>query len=294
MKSQSNNLRGFTLIEAVIVIAITGVIAAIVAVFIVNPVKGYASSVIHAQLTDAAEATLLRMQREIRVALPNSLRVTDSTGSGANTCSQSAALCYVEFIPTTTGGLYRADGDGSTGGNVLSFSDSAIVKFDVVGSSSSVGAANSYVVINNTGQNPTNAYQDSSGNCTNCNIAKIASTSGNTVTLASNPFATESPPSPSANNRFQVVPSTGPVSYTCSPSSGAAVNRYTGYAFAQTQPTSFAVSAAPVLSNAICKVTYSPAVLSRNGILFISITVTDASSGDNVTVFREIHVDNSP
>ena len=73
--------RGFTLIEAIIVISITGVIAAIVSIFIVSPVTGYMTTVRHAQMTDAADASLRRLQREIRLALPNSVRVTDGSSS---------------------------------------------------------------------------------------------------------------------------------------------------------------------------------------------------------------------
>ncbi|MFA6270798.1 MAG: type II secretion system protein, partial [Candidatus Paceibacterota bacterium] len=71
---------GFTLVEAVVAIVITGILAGIVAVFIASPVQGYVDSVRRAELTDAADVALRRMMRDIRLALPNSLRVTSAGG----------------------------------------------------------------------------------------------------------------------------------------------------------------------------------------------------------------------
>ena len=65
---------GFTLLEAVVVIVITGIVSAMVAVFIRAPVEGYIDSVARAELTDAADTALRRLTREVRTALPNSLR----------------------------------------------------------------------------------------------------------------------------------------------------------------------------------------------------------------------------
>jgi MSHA biogenesis protein MshO len=304
MNTRPSSQAGFTLIEAIIVIVITGAIAAMVAVFIAGPINGYTISVRHAQLTDAADATLNRMQRDIRLALPNSVRVTDSSGS-ADTCS--AATCYIEFIPTSSGALYRAAGDGSTGGNILDFTNAAATTFDVLGlmPTLATGANGDYIVVYNLGPNfnPANAYLLKTGQCATategCNIAQVSAVSGNTVTLASNPFANETPPLPSPNNRFQAVPNAGPVTYSCSSSAGASINRYTGYGFLQTQPnTTTALTAATsvglVVANATCQVDYQPTVLLRDGILYVRINVTDAASGDSVSVFREIHVDNAP
>ncbi|HJW54946.1 MAG TPA: prepilin-type N-terminal cleavage/methylation domain-containing protein, partial [Burkholderiaceae bacterium] len=67
--------QGFTLLEAIIVIAITGIIAAVVAVFIVKPVQGYVDSARRAEMTDTADTALRRISRDLHLALPNSVRV---------------------------------------------------------------------------------------------------------------------------------------------------------------------------------------------------------------------------
>ena len=102
---------GFTLIEAIMVITITGILAAIVAVFIRAPVDGYIDSVVRAELTDAADTALRRIARDVRTALPNSLRTT----TGGSTA------CF-EFLPTVGGGRYRVSQNDTGVGDVLDFS----------------------------------------------------------------------------------------------------------------------------------------------------------------------------
>ena len=73
-RSRYSCARGFTLLEAVLVIVITGIIAAIVAVFIKLPVDSYLDSARRAELTDVADTAVRRMARDIHLALPNSVR----------------------------------------------------------------------------------------------------------------------------------------------------------------------------------------------------------------------------
>ncbi len=69
-----------TLIEMVIVIAITAIIASAVAVFISRPVEGYADAARRAEMTDIADTALRRMTRDLRTALSNSIRTTTVSG----------------------------------------------------------------------------------------------------------------------------------------------------------------------------------------------------------------------
>ena len=66
---------GFTLIEAIMVITITGIIAAVVAIFIRQPVDAYLDTARRAALTDIADTTARRIGRDLQGALPNSVRV---------------------------------------------------------------------------------------------------------------------------------------------------------------------------------------------------------------------------
>lgn len=284
--------RGFTLLESVIVIVITGILATIVAVFIRSPVEGYLASVRRAELTDQADMALRRMLRDVRLALPNSLRVT--TTGGVN---------YIEFIMTSAGARYRDPSDGSTSGNFLSFTDNTKLVFDVLGvmPSNPAIAVGDYIVIFNLGPGyaPADAYA-AADPCTACNRAKVASIAGNTITLASNPFAGQSPPLPSPNGRFQVTPGgVRAVTYACPTAAAGAGNlsRYANYGFIAAQPAPPAVAPSLLaVGNATCTVDYSPGVLGRSGLLYVQLTLS-AGTGANtesVTLFQQIHVDNSP
>ena len=59
-------------------IAIVGIIGAMVAVFIRSPVQSYVDSARRAELGDVADTALRRIIRDLRLALPNSVRVTES------------------------------------------------------------------------------------------------------------------------------------------------------------------------------------------------------------------------
>lgn len=294
---------GFTLIEMVMVIIITGIIAAVVAVFIRSPVEGYMSSVRRAELTDAADVALRRFARDVRLALPNSLRVSDSWGT-VDGCSNGVGVtCYIEFIMTRTGGRYRDPSDGSTGGVFLSFTSGGLT-FDVLGTMPDIRNGDYIIVYNlGTGYDPGNAYA-AGDPCTNCNRAKVNGTpTSKLVTLVSNPFAAQSPPLPSPSGRFQVVPGdVKAVMFSC-PSALASAGpfyRYANYVdgFYPTMSGSrAALSGTPPLmaANAKCTVSYSSSTaLGRNGLLSITLTLTDPTSNESVTLFREIHVDNSP
>lgn len=270
---------GFTLLEMIVVIVITGVLASIVAVFIRTPVEGYVDSARRAELTDAADVALRRMARDIRLALPNSLRVTNSGG-----------VTYIEFIMTSGGGRYRDPADGSTAGNFLSFTDSTNRVFDVLGPLPALAAGDFIVVYNlGSGFNPANAYACSGA----CNRAQVQSVAGNTVTLVSNPFATQSPPLPSPGSRFQVVPAAvRAVTYACTPTTTGNLTRSWNYGFNSVQVPPAGGSSAILATGARCSVDYVAAATGRNGLLYLELTLL--SGGESVTLFNQIHVDNAP
>lgn len=297
--SARRNASGFTLIEAIMVIVITGIIAAVVAVFIRSPLEGYLASVRRAELTDTADSALRRLARDVRLALPNSLRTS------------SGAVNYIEFIMTSTGGRYREATDGSTNGSYLYASG---VVFDALGrtsntppdiSSGEVISPGDYVVVYNLGENydPANAYAGG-------NRALVASGSPLCpgapqpcrFSLSGNPFPTQSPPLPSPSGRFQVVPGgVKAVMFSCPSASPGPFYRYANYGtgFYSTISASIAaLSGTPPLmaTNATCSVSYSPTTaLGRNGLLSITLKLYDPQgSGEYVELFREIHVDNSP
>jgi MSHA biogenesis protein MshO len=268
--------RGFTLVEAVIVIALTGIIASVVAIFIARPVQGYFDSAQRAELTDTADTALRRIARDLRLALPNSIRPT-----GVSTA--------IEFLSTQTGGRYRAATSGTGIGDPLEFVTGADTSFDVFGPSVTFSATNitnqNQIVVSSYGITGANAY---SGNSASTDVRRTyAGTVGavSNVSIASlNPLPIDSP-----SHRFFVVDT--PVSYVCA---GGKLTRYWGYPIfaAQAIPTIGTSSAVLAQNVSACSFSYTPGITERNGLVAMQLSL--AKNGETVTLYYEVHVNNAP
>lgn len=272
---------GFTLLEAVVAIVITGILAGMVSVFITGPIQGYFDASRRAEMADVADVALRRVTRDVSGALPNSLRTVPNG---------------FEFIMTSGGGRYRDAGDGSTGGNVLSFTSAAATSFDVLGPVPTLvaGASGDSIVVYNlgAGYEPANAY-NCSATPPGCNIARVSAVAGSTVTLSTNVFGAQTPPLPSPGSRFHVVPfAEKVVRYTCT---GGVLTRFSNCSIATPSVCGAgAVLAGSAAQSIACTFDFTTAALGRSGLLAVQLTVTDVASSEAVTLYREIHVDNSP
>lgn len=127
--------RGFTLVELVMVIMITGIIAGSLTVFLKPTIDSYFDTRRRAELTDMADTALRRMAQDIRRAVPNSVRWVNDA-------------CF-ELVPTTTGGRYRMATDTVTAGSEVLDTSTTVTTFDVLSPMATVPAANDWVVVNN-------------------------------------------------------------------------------------------------------------------------------------------------
>ncbi len=292
---------GFTLIEMVMAMVLTGILAGIVAQIIMGPVKGYFDSARRAELTDAADLALRRLSRELRHSVPNSLRISDSAG---NVGSCVSGTCYIEYIATSGGGAYSTS-PGFFGGTASCLLTPANCQLNVTSPmpSNPAMAVGDYIVLNNTNNNDLtsqyNAY--ACGSLVNCNISRVSSIAGSltTLTAGGSGLSVFGFPAPSSS-RFQVVPgNTKAVIYACAVAPGkGTLKRYWNYGLLGTPAAAAAAatsggSSTTVASNASCRVSY-PASAQTFGVLIVSLTLTDSSGIDSVTLMREIHVDNTP
>ncbi|QAU34276.1 prepilin-type N-terminal cleavage/methylation domain-containing protein [Janthinobacterium sp. 17J80-10] len=267
--------QGFTLIEAVMVIAITGAIAAMVAVFIRAPVQGYFEASQRAALTDVADTTVRRMARDLHLALPNSVRISGDTLPG-NTLA-------LEFLSTREGGRYRAEPSSLGAGNILDFTQND-TSFDILGPAITF-AAGDQIVVYNLGIAGADAY---AGNNRRAYGGATGAQSTVQMTAPAAPFPFDSP-----GHRFQVVDT--PVSYVCDLGAGT-LRRYSAYAIspAQVNPPAGAgvVNALLAQNVSACAFDYSPGATQRSGL--VSIQLAQTVNGETVSLYQGVHVNNVP
>lgn len=272
--------RGFTLVEAVIVIAITGILAAIVTRFIVQPVQLYLATQARAQLVDVADNALRRMACELRLALPNSPRVSSSGLS-------------LELIPVTSVARYKTEGT-----DPLQFG-TVDTSFDIVGPALTLGSAQQLVFYNlGPGITGSDAYAANSSateqSNSNRRTATNAAGSATTITmssLAGLPIGDFSAP-------YRVFAVDPPVTYRCDIAAGT-LTRYSGYGFQATQPDPPSSGTSSVLATGVtaCSFTYDAAVFAmRAGLvsLQLSLATSTPSGTESITLHHEVHVDNLP
>lgn len=279
---------GFTLIELIVVMVVTGIIAGVVVVFFRPAFNSYVAVGRRAGLTDMADTALRKMSRDIRLAVPNSIR---SPGS----------QCF-ELVPTSDGGRYRMGPDTAVPGGAWFDGTAAVSALDVLTPFSSTPAAGDWLVIDN--QNTNDVYAGT-------NRAAILSVAAppdpnlgySRITLQA---ATQFPGG-YTGGRFVLVPNAQQaVFYVCA---GAGVDaegsgtgtlyRFANYGFNAATPAACpapVVGATPVLATKVksCRFDYSPNAGATQQSGFVWMTLEIAEQNEPVVMVHGTHVDNVP
>jgi MSHA biogenesis protein MshO len=267
-------------VELVVTIVIIGILASMGGMFISRPMEGYVDLKRRAELVDQAEMALRRMQRDIRAALPNSIRTFDG-GKG------------IEFLHVVDGGRYRSkvDPDATPPAkqdNVLKFHQEDD-EFEVLGGLqhfSDIDTENDFVVIYNLAAsgNTANAYSSASGDN---NIALLSTSS--TAAILHLDSATRFPYS-SPYQRFFIVD--GAISYKIESSK---LKRYSGYGFNNDPgPDSGGSDAlvAQFIDAENSYFEYTSDTTMRSGLVSMRLTLED--DDESISLMHQVHVDNAP
>jgi MSHA biogenesis protein MshO len=317
--------RGFTLVEAVVTIAILGIVAGMVAVFIRLPILNYRDAVDRAELTDQADLALRRMARDIRLALPNSVRVSTAGAHPGD---------HLELLQTRSGARYLAPEDGVAGMPALSYDDPASRTFTALLPPNTFADVRigDFVVVYNLGPGmaPADAYDlvgtgdaagnvGSAGNKAACPPSPAATAPGNiaricalgarqndpvlamevqSVTLAGNPFARQQTPLQSPLQRFQVV--SGPVSFYCAADADGRLALWRAWDYPilpdQAIPTGGKRAlVATGLSTCDDIFSYGAAASQRTGLVRIALSLRGRTENPAaIRLVHQVHVDNTP
>lgn len=294
MKGAGHNQSGFTLVELVVVMTIGAALSVVVMQFITTPVEAYVDQSRRATLVDEAQLATARIANDIRLSLPNSIRV----GCGG---------ACVEILRAVSGGRYRAAPPGDQLSFVPSDADSS---FAVLGAlnhtaglvtSATAGACAagnaSCVVVYNTGFSGTNAWNGD-------NIATLSAftTSPPSVSFINSEFSSGQTafPAGSPGQRFFLVDT--PVTFLCDTAAGT-LRRYQGYSRQALQSAVDSHAELIALGNpaehgllatrlSACSFQYTAGTPTRNGVLTVSLSVSEA--GETVSLLEQVHVDNLP
>ena len=287
--------RGFTLIELVLVIVITGVIGAALAVFLRPAFDSWFALRLRADLGDQAAAALRLMQRDVRQAVPNSLRTPNTA-------------CF-ELVPTVAGGRFRReadiDQDAAAGGGCPAAGAACskpldvtgtVTEFDVLTTLAVTPAVGDWVVVDN--QNPADVHEGSNRSAITAVSTPAAALGRLRLQVTGHQF-----PPGYGGARFMVVPQATPsVFYVCS-GAGVSGGQGTGTLYRLTRgfvaahPTACpsTAGAAVVATNvAACRFVYDPHQGATQQSGFVAMQLQLLRDGESVHLQMGTHVLNVP
>jgi len=286
--------RGFTLVELIMVIALAGIVAVMISTVMSRPLQGFADQSRRAELTDLAASALNRMARDIRLAVPNSLR---------NEPNCSPLGCHtLELLAISEGGRYRANEWGTSGMRYdpPRCPESGGCSIPVLNPGMDAGkvAEARWMVIYNTGQAVWN-YPSGAGPAviTPNNVQfELGCTSSEPCLNLTGAGATGfSFQYASPQHRFYLVRDV--LGYRCETPGMASSGDGTGSlrrGVFDTLSGTYTYTGASLVVDSVsaCSFTYEPGTNTRNGLVTLRLSLSEG--GETITLLQQVHVDNAP
>lgn len=288
--SRKNSNSGFTLIELVVAMSVAVIVVAFMAMFITAPVNAYQSQTRRAELVDATDAVLRLMTRDIRRALPNSVRI-----------SASGSVIALELLETVDAGRYRDTDATATPDRELDFAaaDTSFATLGQIEIPADLGSRPYYLSIYNVGVAGANAYDLVNVITPSTSTLGISNALAGESVITMTPgfrFAHESP----ANRVFLV---SGPVTYLCDRAQSR-ITRYENYPITSSQPisdshlmTSLGATRGHVADDVSdCSFTYQAGTPGRSALVTLELTISRAvgAQTERVRLLHQVHVENVP
>lgn len=290
--------RGFTLVELVMVIALAGAVAVLISTALSRPLEGFVAQSRRAELVDLAAGALNRMARDIRLAVPNSVRVR-----GSSEIEMLNVLDAGRYRPNRVGGDGLQFAPGTAPACTASFNALSGLgqcsAFQVLASGLNLAGARWLVVYNigaQSGGNPVAGANIWAG--AGAGGAHVITPDGSNfaaTSLAGNEtLLTVTPPAGGSFNfayaspqrRFYLADQI--VGYRCDLISGQLL-RFTRNARTPAYSGSSALQASHVTG---CSLTYQPGSTQRAALVNLRLQLT--LEGESIELFQQVHVDNAP
>ncbi|WP_226687587.1 PilW family protein [Stutzerimonas stutzeri] len=274
---------GFTLVELIMVIALAGIVAVMITTVMSRPLQGFADQSRRAELTDLAAMALNRMARDIRLAVPNSVRSTGTT--------------QLELLAISEAGRYRANPWEENGARYdpprcPDSGDCIIPVFSPDMDKDEVEKAR-WMVIYNTG--PLIGNNDAPAVITPNNVKFELGCTSDEPCLELTGAEDFSFQYASPQHRFYLVRDV--LGYRCE-NPGTNVNgdgrgRILRGVF-DTLSGSYSYTDAALVVDSVsgCSFTYMPGTNTRNGLVTLHLSLT--KGGETVSLLQQVHVDNAP
>ena len=278
--------QGFTLVELIVTLVLFGTIAATLTLFFRPALDAWLATRSRTTLADQAGNAVQRLLRDVRVAVPNSIRTP-------------ATSCF-ELVPTLAGGRYRTAADTTQAGSAPVDPSTATSVFDVLSPLSTLPAVGDWVVVDN--QNPGDVYGGANRSAVTALSTPAAAFGRHRLTIDALQF-----PLGYDGGRFNLVPNAQQaVFYVCSGASSTldgngdapgVLYRLKGYGFNAAAATACpATAGADVLATGLrsCRFLYTANQGATQQSGFLSIQLAFTRSGETASLVVGAHVANTP
>ena len=295
LASRGRGEHGFTLVELIMVIALSALVAVLISSVLSNPLQGFVDQSRRAALVDLASGALNRMARDVRLAVPNTLR----TPNGQT----------VELLAIHEAGRYRANLAGSTVRHDPPRCPPSpqTCEIDVLspGMTAARVADARWMVLYNIGMNTAGDSVWPPFNSSNAATPAVVTPNGvgfafnaGVMTLSGAAASGFRFKFASPQRRFYLAREV--VGYHCeSPGTDASTGNGTGV-IRRASFTSLASSYTYAVGNSSllvdnvsrCTFTYEPGTNTRGALLTLRLGVK--LQGEEITLMQQVHVDNAP